>query len=242
MCGRFTQNISISEIISKYQSPQIGKIVKDESLVEIAANENFNLAPSERAIVIKGAKTEVSYLGFETFGANFTFGTPARTKLIINARSETANEKASFSKALRNRRIAIPINGYFEWQTSNGKKIPFFIRLDSNDISLLAGLEVPDRTTGLLSFVILTRDANETISGIHDRMPCFVPQDLLGEWINGEIDSKGESDKLLSEISTYTLASKPTFFEVSKAVASPSFKGAKAIEPLTAEKISAEVA
>src|SRR5688500_10486310 len=41
---------------------------------------------------------------------------PGDFPLLINARSETAIDKASFRAAMRHRRIIIPASGFYEWR------------------------------------------------------------------------------------------------------------------------------
>src|ERR1700704_7206802 len=65
---------------------------------------------------------------------------PSKFALLINARAETVLEKPAFKNAMKRRRCLIPAGGYFEWQTSAGRKRPYFIhRRDGGPIGL-AGL------------------------------------------------------------------------------------------------------
>ena len=41
---------------------------------------------------------------------------PKKFTLLINARSETVQEKPAFKNAIRRRRCLIPADGYYEWQ------------------------------------------------------------------------------------------------------------------------------
>ena len=53
---------------------------------------------------------------------------PRTFSLLINARSETLREKPAFKNAIKRRRVLIPSDGYYEWQATDGRKRPFFIR------------------------------------------------------------------------------------------------------------------
>ena len=110
------------------------------------------------------------------------FGFPGfeKSKRLINARSETAAEKVSFADSLRNRRVIIPANGFYEWSHVGPKTKYFFTRADSPVIYLCGLYRMIE---GLLHFVILTRAANESIAYIHDRMPVMVPETQVGPYL-----------------------------------------------------------
>ncbi len=103
------------------------------------------------------------------------FGMPGfqNGRLIINARTETVAEKPMFSDSLRERRVVLPADGFYEWTHTIGrKKEKYFFTIDSQSIIYLCGFyKVVD---GIPRFVIITRPANESISEIHDRMPVIV--------------------------------------------------------------------
>ena len=101
------------------------------------------------------------------------FGFPGyqRGKLIINARAETAAQKPAFADSLRQRRVVLPANGFYEWSRA-GEKTKYFFTVDAREIIYLCGIfKVVE---GKVRFVILTRPANESMREIHDRMPVIV--------------------------------------------------------------------
>src|SRR3984885_15549615 len=53
---------------------------------------------------------------------------PRGFSLLINARAETVLEKPAFKNAMKRRRRLFPAEGYYEWQSSDGRKRPYFIR------------------------------------------------------------------------------------------------------------------
>ncbi len=101
------------------------------------------------------------------------FGFPGfkEGQLIINARSETAAEKKTFADSLRERRIVLPANGFFEWDRDR-QKTKYFFTVDSLKIVYLCGIY--RIVEGAYRFVILTREANDSMREIHDRMPVIV--------------------------------------------------------------------
>ena len=115
-------------------------------------------------------------------------------KNTLNARSETIHEKPSFRQVVNNRCLVLS-DGFFEWQwldEKGKKKQNYEITLPSNELFAFAGLwsEWVDKTTGELinSYAILTTEANETMSRIHNskkRMPMILSRDNERGWING---------------------------------------------------------
>lgn len=112
--------------------------------------------------------------------------------LVINARSETAEEKPLFRQAMRDRRCLIPASGYYEWQTINGKKEKYAFFLPHEPLYLAACYrkEAQDR---LDHFVILTRQAPPDLGLIHPRMPVIIPPHLLDTWLNQSTAAMGHS-------------------------------------------------
>ena len=114
------------------------------------------------------------------------WGFTGRT-LLMNARTETAPEKATFRDAWASHRCIVPASWYFEWEhiTGNdGKKRTgdkYLIQPKGSPMTWLCGLyRIED---GLPVFVILTREPGEEIRFIHDRMPLIMPGDCVNEWI-----------------------------------------------------------
>ena len=108
-------------------------------------------------------------------------------KLLVNARSETASEKAMFRDAWASHRCIVPASGYFEWEHTAGKDgkmrtgDKYAIRPEGGRMTWLCGLyRIED---GIPSFVILTREPGEKIRFIHDRMPLIMPDEYVDEWI-----------------------------------------------------------
>lgn len=119
----------------------------------------------------------------------------------LNARAETIFEKKSFTASAKHSRCIVPVNGFFEWQHSRGKKQPYYIGLKEEDIFSLGGLysEWTDSTTGVKSqtFSIITVEANPLMSTIHNtkkRMPLILHKEDELAWITSSTNlSKIES-------------------------------------------------
>ena len=101
------------------------------------------------------------------------FGFPGfRDKqLILNARAETAAQKPTFAESLRERRVILPADGFYEW-SHDGQKTKYLFTLDGLRTLYLCGLY--QRIEDKYRFVILTRPANASMIEVHDRMPVIV--------------------------------------------------------------------
>ncbi|MCD8150309.1 MAG: SOS response-associated peptidase [Clostridiales bacterium] len=111
---------------------------------------------------------------------NMKWGFPQYTGkgLIINARSETAHEKKTFSDSLLYRRCVIPARHFYEWDSSKNKAS--FSR--ENGASLyMAGFY--NLLQDEMRFVILTTKANPSVKPIHERMPLILERNELKNWI-----------------------------------------------------------
>ena len=115
-----------------------------------------------------------------------------RSQPLINARSETASKKPTFRDCWVRRRCIIPCSWYFEWEhlrkpdgtSKTGDK--YAIQPEGAVVTWLAGLY---RMEGdYPHFTVLTREASEALSKLHDRMPVILPQALIHEWIRPDGD------------------------------------------------------
>ena len=101
-------------------------------------------------------------------------------KLIINARAETAAQKPAFADSLRQRRVVLPANGFFEW-SHTGEKTKYYFTVDALETIYLCGIF--KLVEGKIRFVILTRPANESMREIHHRMPVIVDDSLVRPYL-----------------------------------------------------------
>lgn len=122
--------------------------------------------------------------------------------ITLNARSETAFDKPSFRKAVASRRCLIPADGFFEWQTTGNRKIPWFITLRDVEIFSFGGIwetwEYPG-SAPLHTFSLLTTDANPLMAEIHNskkRMPLILPPEKEELWLRHDL-SRQEVEHLM---------------------------------------------
>jgi putative SOS response-associated peptidase YedK len=118
---------------------------------------------------------------------------------MINARSETVSGKPAFKKPFEKRRCLVLSDGFYEWKKSGNSKLPFRITLADGRLFAFAGIW--DRYTDadgveILSYSILTTEANEKVAQLHNRMPVILNAVSEGIWLSDEVDHREHLDLL----------------------------------------------
>jgi putative SOS response-associated peptidase YedK len=136
----------------------------------------YNLAPGDQHwMVVHRAGTRV------IVPAKWGFPTDT-SRLLINARVETAAGKPSFRDAYRKRRCLIPADGFYEWRHEQGKRgEPQWYHRGDGSLLLMAGLH---NGAAKPAFTILTMPANDVVSPAHDRMPVVLSEDGARAWLD----------------------------------------------------------
>ncbi len=106
----------------------------------------------------------------------------------FNARIEDAANKPSFRAVWNKGRCLIPMRGYYEWTGERGQKQPHFIQSAGNEENLFAA-GLASRWNDLLTCTMLTRAANDSVSGVHHRMPVILNTAEREAWLNGSDDA-----------------------------------------------------
>lgn len=177
MCGRYYIDDETMQQIEKLVRHLDQKLKKEPNPSDFRSEVRLprlgDIYPSQQAPVITGCNEEFS-------AELFTWGFPGFDKknLIINARSETVLEKRSFKDSIQKTRCAIPVSGFYEWNQRKEKYT--FTRPDGKGF-YLAGFH--KKFDGEERFVILTTEANDSMKGVHSRMPLILEESELKDWI-----------------------------------------------------------
>ena len=190
MCGRYAL------LAERARMEEFLAVTLDE---QAAPPPRYNIAPTQPILVVgagEGQKPGSNMPDRRAVLVRWGFipgwvKDPRDFPLLINARSETAAEKASFRAAMRHRRILVPASGFYEWhrpaKESGGKAQAYWIRPRRDDIVAFAGLmETWSSADGseMDTAAILTTSANAAIAPIHDRMPVVIRQDDFSRWLD----------------------------------------------------------
>jgi putative SOS response-associated peptidase YedK len=120
---------------------------------------------------------------------------PRKFTLLINARAETVKEKPAFKNAIRRRRCLVPADGYYEWQSIDGGKRPYFIyRRDGHPIGFAAVSETWIGPNGeeVDTVAIVTAPASADLARLHPRVPVTIAPDDFEFWLDCRSD-EGDS-------------------------------------------------
>lgn len=176
MCGRYYIDAEAGELCRILREIER----KQGSAMAHAAMKVGEIFPTNIVPVIGARGTELMKWGYSGY-----------KNRVINARSETAIEKPMFRKSLLERRCLVPASGYFEWQRtpSGGKTKQKYALYQPDGPIYMAGLWRQEQGETLPVFVILTREAGESIAHIHDRMPVILPEAVCAEWVSDAADA-----------------------------------------------------
>jgi len=164
---------------------------------------------------------------------------PRKFALLINARAETAREKPAFKNAIRRRRCLVPADGYYEWQTAENRKRPYFIhRRDGGPIGLagLAETWIGPNGEELDTVAIVTAHASADLAALHHRVPVTIRPGDFDSWLDCSAD---EADTIMALL-TPPQEGEFVWHEVSTRVNRVANDDAQLILPITAEQAAAE--
>lgn len=154
---------------------------------------NHNLAPTEPLLVVRASPA-----GNYDSAVMRWWLTPSWSKEMssryatFNAKSETLAQKRSFAVPFRTQRCLVPVTGYYEWQTRQREKLPYYVRAAAGDGLLLAGLwdcwVNPENGERIESCTIVTTAAHENLRPLHHRQPVFLTGEEAKAWLEPSAD------------------------------------------------------
>lgn len=244
MCGRF----ALTEPAARL-----------EELLDVVDVEEFppryNIAPTQPILVVVAGDPQRPGSNLPERKAMLVrWGlTPSWVKdprdfpLLINARAETAIDKASFRAAMRHRRILVPASGFYEWRRppkgTGERPQAYWIRPRNGRIVAFAGLmETWASADGseVDTAAILTTAANAAIGRIHDRMPVTVAPEHFSRWLDCRTQEPREVADLLRPVEDDFFEAIPISDRVNKvANVGPDIQ-APVAEPVAARPLSAK--
>lgn len=131
MCGRYALYGPVSRLRERF----------DAEFEDFELTSRYNAAPMQWLPVVRQRPGGERVIHLLRWGLvpSWSKDEAIATK-TINARGQSAAEKAAFRAAFRRRRCIVPANAFYEWQTVAGDKQPFYIHPVGAEFFALAGL------------------------------------------------------------------------------------------------------
>jgi putative SOS response-associated peptidase YedK len=225
MCGRFIVSYSYDDLV-RFMSKTFDIFDLDES-IDVP---RYNAAPGQQVISIisDGSKYRAGTL---QWGFIPHFATNQNTGYkMINARVEGIESKASFRDSFIRSRCVILADGYYEWKKVGKTKQPYLIQLPGKELFFFAGLwskYVSDTKEVIYSTTIITKQADEELADIHDRMPIILNEKQAKQWLNPSLKDQKELLSILHHVRDLDM----TKIKVSEYVNKVSNDSVQCIEP-----------
>jgi putative SOS response-associated peptidase YedK len=189
MCGRFTLHTPTAQIEEAFHL---------HSGLEL--KPRYNIAPSQDIPIIRDTENERE-MAMARWGLIPGWSKESRSKYsTINARIESVAEKPTYRTPFKKRRCLIPADGFYEWKTVNGIKIPHHIRMKNSKVFAFAGLwdHWEDEEGSIESCTIIVMPSNEVMKPVHERMPAIIAPAHYDLWLDSRIVDKQEIMHYLS--------------------------------------------
>ena len=198
MCGRFINVTKENKLKKIFNISKVKKFSKNS--YNIAPGQNINLIFNyKNELVIDSMKWGYSFLNRET----------NTQQQVINSRIETINEKIIFKDSFLKRRCIVIANGYYEWVKVNNNKTPYLISIPILETIFFAAIwRIENINNSQISVCsILTKQANNLIKSIHNRMPViFSANEALNFLLGSQI--KTENSNIENDLDYYPVSKK----------------------------------
>ncbi len=197
MCGRYYRRSDKQRIAEAFQ---LGEIPADFVLPDW----DFNVAPTTFQPVIRENRDSGDReLVLMRWGL-IPFFTKQLSEVkgisTINARAESVEHSPTWRTPFNKRRCLVPADGFYEWKRLDAKtKQPYAFKMRSDGPLAFAGLwDLWKEQDGkwLLSFGIVTTEANELMAPVHNRMPVILHRKDYARWLDRSDENRLPVDLL----------------------------------------------
>ncbi len=176
MCGRFTLKANASDLAKEF-----GVNAPDDFNYE-----SYNIAPSQLVPIVHLDKDQKKQLSMMEWGLLPFWAKGVRdTVRPINARLETVSKNPKFVSSFLKKRCLVPASGFYEWSAKSKPKQPFYFYETDRPLFAFAGLwDIWDKGgTPMLTFTIITKQAEGLVRDIHGRMPFVLKREHYEPWL-----------------------------------------------------------
>lgn len=182
MCGRYTLAAPEEALLEAFDVPDL----------TFDYAPRYNIAPGQPAPVV-AEDADGRRIGLLDWGFLPSWKDEPSSP-FVNARAESVASKRSFAEAFRRRRCLVPADGFYEWRSEGGRKVPYWFHPSDGGVISFAGIwetwraaaSGEDEAEPRHTFAILTTDANADVSPVHHRMPVVIPASGRDRWLDRE--------------------------------------------------------
>jgi putative SOS response-associated peptidase YedK len=209
MCGRFAVTTDPALLAQKI------KAIDEATATQPNPAPNYNVAPTTTIATVVSRHSEpddepTRRVRMMRWGLVPPWAKPgadgapeSKGPQLINARADKVTTSPAFRSSAKSRRCLVPMDGYYEWRATPGKKTgktPFYMYRADGEMLFMAGLwsvwrpakDGDGQTRPLLSCSIITTDAVGELAEIHDRMPLMVPERDWDRWLDPDAPADPE--------------------------------------------------
>ena len=193
MCGRFFWDNDAEEAFED-DFPELIRIARAQ---EKSLRAGDYMPSMDALAVVGGQKAPPQFTADPISAEILKWGFPGfdKGKLLINARAESVKTKSTFADSFASRRCVLPAAGFYEWDRKK-EKVTF--RIGGKPILYLAGIYRPFGAEK--RFVVLTREANDSMRPVHDRMPLILTKEEVRPWVGNMEEAGGILTKELPQL------------------------------------------
>jgi putative SOS response-associated peptidase YedK len=193
MCGRFSITGDL-DFYAEYFG--VDEVMTDP------LDKSWNVAPTDPVYVI-AEREGARQLGTMRWGLVPHWARDSRS-IHINARSETVATTPAFRDSFARKRCLIPADGFYEWEPAADGRTPHWVyRADGHPMAF-AGIWAsrldPETAEWHRTCSIITRDAQEPIASIHDRMPVALIPEVWDAWLDRDLQDAEAATALIAPI------------------------------------------
>ena len=130
----------------------------------------------------------------------------------FNARQDRLASSGMWRGPFKRSRGVVPANGFYEWKKTDGSKQPMYVRPKSDDIFRFAAIYdswINEHGETVESCAIVTTEANEFMSSIHDRMPVILDEETIALWLDPATEQPDSLQPILVPVSNDLLQARP---------------------------------
>lgn len=191
MCGRFTLTLTQAQL-EDYLKERYD--ISNHSQFKLP---RYNISPSNEVVSVlhDGSNHRVGTL---KWGFRPLYTTSDRPLEIINVKGETVFDKAIFKTSVLQRRCVILADSFYEWKSDKSDKNPYRFMTDQK-VFPMAAIWQTVATPGakIHTVAIITTHNNDTLKGIHHRMPVILTKEDEKIWLNNKIKDIPTLKKLI---------------------------------------------